>query len=304
MKKIILGVIFALFIGGGIFYALVLSQDTNVSEKIQSFSDGVKIVSDEITGHEPEPLLTFFVFGDNEGVNPIVRRIWSDAREQRGDFVVNVADLTSHGREEQFTEVRQLFDGYGVPYYTAIGNNDLGKPKPRELFLKYFGVDGAGAAVSYITVAAATRTYFSFDRAGVHFVVLDNADRKVGFDDEQLTWLADDLAANRQPHTLLFYPRPFDLPFSEFFYDDETATSRASNEKFLQIIGGYTIDAIFTGHVHTYIPYRMQNIPVTVTGGGGAAPQDYIGGDAVKLYHYMKVTVTEDGIQTKFVPIE
>lgn len=292
MKKIIFGIIVAVVVGGTLWY-VAFSQDTNVGQKIQSLSDGVRVVSDEITGHEPEPLLTFFVFGDNEGINPIVKRIWSDAAAAKVDFVISVADLTARGKEEQFMEVKALFNSYGVPYYTAIGNNDLGRPISRELFQKYFGVDDF-----------ARRTYFSFDRAGVHFVVLDNADRKVGFDDEQLTWLADDLGRNTQPHTLLFYHRPFELPFSDFFYDDETAVSRASNEKFLEIIGAHTIDAIFTGHVHTYLPYRMQNIPVTVTGGGGAAPQDFIGGDAVKLYHYMKVTVTEDGIQTKFVAIE
>lgn len=294
MKKIILWITLATVVaGGGTLLYIAFSQDTNLGQKVQSLTNGVRVVSDEITGHQPEPLLTFFVFGDNEGVNPIAKRIWSDAREQQVDFVISVADLTARGKEEQFTEVKALFDSYGLPYYTAIGNNDLGRPTSRELFQKYFGVD-----------EFSRRTYFSFDRAGVHFVILDNADRKVGFDDEQLTWLTDDLVHNTQPHTLLFYHRPFDLPFSDFFYDDETAVSRASNEKFLEIISGHTIDAIFTGHVHTYLPYRMQDIPVTVTGGGGAAPQDFIGGDAVKLYHSMKVTVTEDGIQTKFVPIE
>ncbi|OGY79661.1 MAG: hypothetical protein A3B74_02720 [Candidatus Kerfeldbacteria bacterium RIFCSPHIGHO2_02_FULL_42_14] len=271
---IIVGVLFAIF---G-WYAF---KDTQTRASLQR---ALEIAAPK----EPKVLLTFIVFGDNEGVNPIVERILEDAKKLGVDFVVNVADLTSHGKKAEYQAVAETFQQAGVSYYAAIGNNDLGKPISRALFQQYIR----------------PQTYYSFDAGPAHFVILDNADRKVGFDTAQLTWLKADLNSQKQPYVFLFYHRPVNVPFTEYTGDDETPASRSSNADFVSIIKTYLITRIYNGHVHLYFPYHLEDIPVRITGGGGAPPQSFLGGESSAFFHYIKVIITEDGISEAVIPLE
>lgn len=280
MKKIFLIII---LLACGVFgvFAWYAFQNTQTRATLQR---AFEVASPK----EPKTLLTFIVFGDNEGVNPVVERILAKAKDEHVDFVINVADLTAHGKEEEYQAVAELFKNATVPYYAAIGNNDLGKPPSRALFQKYIH----------------PQTYYAFDVGPGHFVVLDNADRKVGFDVAQLAWLKEDLVSKKQPYLFLLYHRPVNVPFSEYTGDDETPASRASNEQFLSIIKNVSVTRIFNGHVHLYFPYHLGSIPVRITGGGGAPPQSFLGGESSAFYHYIKVTITEDDISEEVIPLE
>lgn len=281
MKKFLVFILIVVIIGG---LGVVFWNSFKNTQTAQTLQD----ISRALSGAQPRTLVSFIVFGDNEGVNPVVERILKDAKEKHVDFVVSVADVTSSGSKEEYEKVAQLFRSSGVQIYTALGNNDLGKPRSRQLFYDIFH----------------NPSYYSFDAGPAHFVVLDNADRKVGFDEEQLQWLSSDLDATKQSSIFLFYHRPFGLPLSEVFGDDETKTSRASNERFLSLIAERSIIRIYNGHLHLYFPYTLSDIPVTITGGGGAAPQDIIGGEATAFYHYILVRITEDGVEQEVIAVE
>jgi len=229
---------------------------------------------------------SFIVFGDNEGDNNVFQEIIKRVQESDAKFVIDTGDLTSSSKEDEFNSVKKRFEQLKIPYYTTVGNNDIYGDKERNLYKKYFG-----------------QTYYSFDYEYAHFIVLDNADRKVGFDENQLEWLSNDLQKNEQKFTLIFYHRPFNLPFSNLTGDDETTASRQSNQKFLDIIKSYKIDQIYNGHLHLYFTYSLENTPVIISGGGGAKPQSILGGEESANYHYIKVTVTESGIENELIEL-
>ena len=96
-----------------------------------------------------------------------------------GDLMYNHLEL--------FPEYERAVKEMGVPFFQVIGNHDMdftaaGDAHSGDTFSRHFGP-----------------RYYSFDRGAVHYVVLDDVfwhgSGYIGYlDDDQLTWLAGDLA--------------------------------------------------------------------------------------------------------------
>jgi predicted phosphodiesterase len=251
--------------------------------KIPSLANKVVNLKNQLVENEKNSF-SFFVFGDNEGDNNVFQKIIKRARESDAKFVIDTGDLTPSSKEDEFNSVKKRFEQLKIPYYTAVGNNDIFGDKERNLYKKYFG-----------------QTYYSFDYRDTHFIILDNADRKTGFEDNQLEWLKNDLNNNKKKYSLIIYHRPFNLPFSQLTGDDETTASRKSNQKFIEILKIHKIDQIYNGHLHLYFTYNLEGIPVIITGGAGAKPQSVLGGEESANYHYIKVTVGGDAVENELI---
>ncbi len=231
----------------------------------------------------PKSQVRFAVIGDNHGDNPIYRQILDELKSKPIDFAVNLADTSEYGTREEFTRVKELESALPYPVYHTVGSHDIKTDPSRALFTGVFG----------------TAPWYSFDQGEVHFIVLDNGDRKVGFPADSLVWLAKDLADHRDKTILIAYHRPFDLPLSQIVGDDETAASRVTNREFKKIIAEYPVKFIFTAHLHTYLPYTVGDVPAVVTGGGGDPAQAAIGGPPNNLFHYLLVTVQNGRVTTE-----
>lgn len=221
------------------------------------------------------PKVRFAVVGDNHGDNPVYRQILEEVKDQPLDFMVNLADASEYGRREELLTVKERESILPFPVYHTVGNHDIKTDPSRALFSEIFQ----------------TSPWASYDHGDTHLIVLDNADRKVGFPNASLDWLETDLAAHREKTIVIAYHRPFDLPLGQVVGDDETAASRVTNRRFKKIISSYSIKYIFTGHLHTYLPYTVNDIPAVVSGGGGDPAQTVLGGPKNNLFHYLIVTV-------------
>lgn len=230
----------------------------------------------------PKDEWQFAVIGDTEDVRPVNERMIADMKKRPLAFVVHVGDISSHGDEEALQQVQALFNTLSFPTYTVPGNNDLVYDETLEI----------KTPARYQQIID-ERLYYSIDYRQTHIVLLDNSYRRFGFPDEELAWLKKDLEKNTQPLTFLFFHRPLDVPGQQLFGDDETPHSREQNAKFKELIAGYNISHIFNGHIHIPFSYTLNEIPVTITGGGGALPQDILGGADAALFHYYIVTVNE-----------
>ena len=125
---------------------------------------------------------------------------------------------------------RQLKDHCSLPLEHSIGNRDIwGWDKKMS---RTTGVEPLWGKAWALDALGLDRSYRSFDRSGWHFVVLDSigsvnddaADDgfQARLDDEQFDWLATDLAANREKHTLVVSHAPimsacvyFDGPYEK-----------------------------------------------------------------------------------------
>ncbi len=225
----------------------------------------------------------FAVIGDVEGMRDVSRAMIEDMKTRDIEFLINVGDV---GSKPDAAEMQGVVDAFAtLPFetYYVPGNNDLIYNETLEIKTDEL----------YREIVSET-TYQSFDFKDAHLILLDNSYRRYGFTDEELTWLESDFAKNTQKHTFLFFHRPLNVPGEQLFGDDETTFSREQNDTFKILISQYTIDRIFNGHLHTNLSYRLDATPVTITGGGGALPQEMLGGADAAFFHYVIVTVYED----------
>ncbi len=224
---------------------------------------------------KPSSAVTFAVVGDNHGDNPIYHHILSALQSQHLAFMLNLADASNFGTREEFEAVNQAEQELPFPVYHTVGNHDIKADDTRQLFTSVFKQPA----------------WQSVDYGPLHLVILDNADRQVGFPSASLTWLEGDLADHQHQTIIVAYHRPFDLPLSALLGDDETTASRKSNDRLRTLLERYHVRYILTAHLHTYLAYSVGDIPAVVSGGGGGQAQDILGGPSHNFFHYLIVTV-------------
>lgn len=119
------------------------------------------------------------------------------------DFVVCVGDLIEGYTEdtaklaEQWDEFERLTSSLDAPFFYCAGNHDFTNQVMDEIYIERHGVDG--------------KSYYSFDYRDCHFVVMNYspATRNHPVVEEELAWLADDLAAAKgAEHVFVFYHEP------------------------------------------------------------------------------------------------
>lgn len=235
--------------------------------------------------------LKIAVIGDHEGINPTFEAILDELETQDIDMLVDVADLTSSGERAEMESVlgRLAQEPYRVE--VVVGNNDLGpSSEPTDANFKEL---------------VRNPTYTSFNLEQVHVVLLDNANRRVGFSAEELAWLEADLTANTQPVILLFMHRPINVPFEQFVGTDETKKSRASNQEFVDLIKQFEVDHVFSGHLETFLEYSVDGIPLTVSGGAHNRPdQTGFGVSLPSTPHYVLISVKGETVEVEKVTLE
>lgn len=232
--------------------------------------------------------VSFAVVGDNHGDNPIYRQILTEIETQPVDFLLNLADTSENGTAAEFTAVKELESKLPFPVYHTVGNHDIKTDPSRQLFTQVFH-------------QAPWRAY---DLGQLHVVILDNADRRVGFSTDSLDWLAGDLARHPNQTIIVAYHRPFDLPLTKLLGDDETVVSRRSNQRLVELLEHYQVRQILTGHLHTYLQYSVGDIPAVVSGGGGDPAQSVLGGPAANYFHYLIVTVQNNAVNIAIHRVE
>jgi len=261
-----------IFVGIIAFFGLLGYVAWRLWPDVTSLANDTGLVNIPTSG----PVTRFAVVGDNHGVNDIYRSILRDISSAGLPLILNVADNSEYGTVEEFEQVRELEESFSTPVLHVLGSHDVKTDPTGELFVSAFGRQPCS----------------SFDHGHVRIIILDNAERKIGFPAACLAWLETELARSADRPVILAYHRPFGYPLSDLIGDDETAASRSTNDEFLRIIANYpNIIQIFGAHLHTYLPYRLQGIPAVITGGGGDPAQTVLGGARNNNFHWLEVTV-------------
>ncbi|MFM2207074.1 MAG: hypothetical protein RL213_1049 [Bacteroidota bacterium] len=96
-----------------------------------------------------------------------------------------------------------------------------------------------------------TEAYYSFNYANIHFICLESTDadfRAVGGD--MLTWLEQDLQANRQRWTIVYFHHP---PYSKGSHDSDNSTElEEMRTNVVPILENHKVDLVLSGHSHAY----------------------------------------------------
>jgi len=150
------------------------------------------------------------------------------------DFVMFTGDLTHTTenpveRRKRLAEFKEVVSGLKVPNVRFMpGEHDAALDQGKA-FGEFFGP-----------------THYTFDHKGVHFIVVDNvSDPAARIGEEQLAWLAKDLAAQpRDARIVVFTHRPlFDLA-------PQWDWATRDGEKAVDLLMPFPNVTVFYGHIH------------------------------------------------------
>jgi 3',5'-cyclic AMP phosphodiesterase CpdA len=294
MKKISVFIIISVLISLAIFGYLYFTP------KFKNFLNSESFLASTINTYisykkGEDDGFTFAVLSDSEredtNLSPTFQGMIKNANKSGAEFLIHMGDFTHQGKETEYQEVKNYLDqNLKIPYYLAPGNHDILQDKDdKKTFQKYFG-----------------KLYYSFDFKNAHFIILDNSNNKVGFNDDQISWLKDDLEENKNKQIFIFMHRPINVPYVEKIDVSDGATKKAkeSYNKFIDLIKNYEISKIFAGHVHIYFTYTLEGVPVLITGGGGSEPNLPFWDTASSFEHYILVKVRKNSDTAKVIELK
>jgi len=194
----------------------------------------------------------FAVMSDVQEAIDGVQDIYTLINAQEGiDFLLGAGDLTEQGTHEQLQRFERELAGLTVPYYTTLGNHELGESP--SLYQDYFG-----------------RGSQSFEYRGVRFTLLDSASATL--DPIVLGWLDDWLLEGALGlHVVAMHIPPLD-PVG---VRNGAFASRNEAARLLGSLANAGVDLTLYGHIHSYYHFENAGIPAHVSGGGGAIPERF-----------------------------
>ena len=208
-------------------------------------------------------------------VQDIYRRV-NDEPDVR--FLLGAGDLTRRGTDDELGRFRDELEGLEVPYYTTLGNHELGTHPVR--YQDWFG-----------------RGNFQFVFRGVFFTMLDSGSATL--DPLVYDWLDGWLARARgSTHVVAMHIPPLDPTGVR----NGAFASRGEAAALLARLAENGVDLTLYGHIHSYYEFQNAGMPAFISGGGGAIPErfDHIG------RHFMVIDIDADRgvVGTRVVKVE
>lgn len=132
-------------------------------------------------------------------------------------------------------------------YYTTSNLDSRNTP-----YFQIFTVPTAGEAGG---IPSNTESYYSYNLSNAHFISLDsygteNSQKMYDTTSLQALWLKQDLAANTQPWTILYWHHP---PFTMGSHNSDVETDLvALRSNLIKMLERFKVDLVLCGHSHQY----------------------------------------------------
>jgi acid phosphatase type 7 len=193
------------------------------------------------------------IYGDSQHNPEIQQKLVQTILAFKPVIVFRVGDMVNNGDDPELWKAFNEIHGpllKTTEYFPALGNHENDSP----LYFENF---------SFLH----NQRWYSVDRQGIHFVVLDSNSR-LDLESQQYLWLKSDLAAIGEAiqfTVVLFHHPLFDV-----------SANHGSDEKnlksiLLPLFQQYGVTAVFSGHSHDYQRFEYNGIYFMVTGGGGSS---------------------------------
>jgi len=142
--------------------------------------------------------------------------------------------------------------------WPSPGNHDYANSSARQAdhlipYYDMFSLPKSGEAGG---IASNTEAYYSYNYGNIHLVALDSYGWEAGstrlYDTlgAQANWLKQDLAANTQPWTIVYFHHP---PYTKGSHNSDAETELINmRQNIVPILERYKVDLVLSGHSHSY----------------------------------------------------
>ncbi|HLM84239.1 MAG TPA: metallophosphoesterase [Candidatus Bathyarchaeia archaeon] len=199
-----------------------------------------------------ENSFSFAVMGDTQNFkasnpNDYFQKVVGDIAKINPDLVIATGDLT--GTCESYTECLEKHNAWKkidapllAKTYAAMGNHDNVGNKGVKAWQDVFNFPTNGPAD--LSEAA-----YSFDFKNSHFVFLaSDAPGQHRINEEQRSWLDQDLASNEKENTFIVFHEPA-FPVSSKI-DESLDAQKSDRDALWSILDKHNVTAVFNGHEH------------------------------------------------------
>ncbi len=231
----------------------------------------------------------------------------------RPDLMLVGGDLITDGYTSDEPTAASRFDIFlerskhlDCPSYYCVGNHDLVGVEPPQGAKK-----SADPRSVYREKLGLSRTYYSFDHRGWHFVVLDSLqipnDRGLKYigwvDEEQMAWLAADLTAVGRDRPIVVLTH---VPLlTVFFQREKSALEAAPADRIvvngtdvIQLLAAHNTKLVLQGHLH--IRERIEYGGITFITGGAVSGKWWRGAYYGYPEGFGVVTLAENSFQYEY----
>jgi hypothetical protein len=232
-----------------------------------------------------DDVIRFAVIGDRTGghVPGVYEKILDRVESMKPEFAITVGDQIEGYNDDidmidaQWAEYDSIASVLSMPLFFTVGNHEIWSDISYDHYRETRG-----------------ETYYSLNWGSLHLVVLDNGryNSTSDFASEQLDWLAADLPKYSGGYRLIvFMHKPF--------WFDTIEEGKPDTLHSLFVANG--VEAVFTGHYHSYFSGEYDGIKYTSLGSsGGDASESPTG----MHYHFAWVAVTDDEIDITPITLE
>jgi len=204
-----------------------------------------------------------------------------EANKRNPDFIVQLGDFVlPHDYNKNFMAT---WNNYKGEKHHVLGNHDTDHGFSQEQTMEFWGMP---------------KKYYSFDKKGVHFIVLDGNDknpkpwsgysRYIG--EEQKEWLKQDLKSTNKP-TIIFSHQTLELESDGIANMKEI---RAIFEEANKVAGFQKVLCCLCGHTHTDFMTQINDIYYVQI---NSASYRWVGGDYKTLRYSEEVDKTHEWIK-------
>ena len=211
--------------------------------------------------------------GDSRGNSIVFEEILASIKREGVGLIIHTGGIVKRCTEQQYEWVLHEPDEehLPVPFCAVPGNHHVTEASANRCLLygRAFG----------------PRRYW-FSHGETLFVALGCCDEECR--PEDLEWLDRTLGRHRSSYTDC-------CVFTHFPpYDPRRRGGRprpgSAGEKMMKVLQKHNVTALFAGHIHAYLEGDVDGIPLYITGGAGADPDEPVG-----PFHYLLCTVEPSG---------
>lgn len=239
----------------------------------------VEAITDAI---EDEPFRFAVVGNINNSVGMFENRILPRINGSDAHFLVSAGNAVSNGGEDKYQALYGTLGKLEIPWLLTFGENE------HSTFGSYRYYEHFGPH------------YFSFRVADSRFIFLDSTGKTPWR--WQVRWLHDLLAEDSSDHRMVFVGHPLFSTGDSLLLDDEDDYLQPApfRQALLDLFRDYEVDLVFSANVATWSDRTEDGTRFVTTGGAGGLVLN----TDDSFYHYLMVTVADDGIDMDMQPIE